>query len=743
MNAEANQEPTDRNDNPDVATAESTSPSEKFDKKPAVQRKGPVNMKALSEKKLEELGQYTSARDRLSALEGDVATKESERPTVSRPGAVSVAGSGVLNSLEAEVLAKGSSNTNTGATKPGAVHVSGHETPSGLVGLERDVAAKSRATGGNAPASRPGAVTVASSGVLNSLEAEVLAKGSSNTNTGATKPGAVHVSGQEPVQRLSPATALSKFEIDALAKSSARPEGLAESHTRTETEGVSRLVSLEKDKFTERYGAGVPARSPGTFQLERQILAKQEGKVSGSLESKFAPSALTQLDQDVQTKSSFRSTGCGNSIGVVQGQQRSASVTALSHLEHDVILKGQAAAGRLKEPTPGGADVASYNLRQLEVSAAAQRADQPPLLSSHHISQFEQDVLSKRAAGFNAERHHNLAHSLQDGLSSLEEDILTKQAFANGSSSGNAAELYYLEEDLLAKSCVTSRSLPPVLSSMRQLETQVREKTQGVMLEQAPTYDNRVAVRNSAFMGQSVQVSPFEMDGSGTRNSSNRAGPVYPNVDYASEDIAGAATGGIEAFVAENVVDATGVAVIMSEEEEEKVHWMKQKKRFCFVGILVVIAIILIVVIPLSILKKNASTYRSMAPSIAPSESPSSMPSMSPTSGGLSSLVKSLIPLSGSAAFTRRTTPQYLAAEWLAEQDAYNIGSTTKNRKYVERYALAVLYFSLNGPNWRICNQKAAACTTRKNSWLSSTDQCTWYGLTCANGMVVEFSFGK
>jgi hypothetical protein len=61
----------------------------------------------------------------------------------------------------------------------------------------------------------------------------------------------------------------------------------------------------------------------------------------------------------------------------------------------------------------------------------------------------------------------------------------------------------------------------------------------------------------------------------------------------------GIASAEIEAFVADNVVDATGVAVVMSEVEEERLERKKHRRYFmygiaCF--ILVAVAIVLAVV---------------------------------------------------------------------------------------------------------------------------------------------------
>jgi hypothetical protein len=67
-------------------------------------------------------------------------------------------------------------------------------------------------------------------------------------------------------------------------------------------------------------------------------------------------------------------------------------------------------------------------------------------------------------------------------------------------------------------------------------------------------------------------------------------------------------------------------------------------------------------------------------------------------------------------------TPQGKAIKWLAELDDRNLPvptghaiSTPVGYHYLTRYALAVVYFAMNGENWYI-----------KSKWLSGDDFCSW-----------------
>jgi hypothetical protein len=64
-------------------------------------------------------------------------------------------------------------------------------------------------------------------------------------------------------------------------------------------------------------------------------------------------------------------------------------------------------------------------------------------------------------------------------------------------------------------------------------------------------------------------------------------------------------------------------------------------------------------------------------------------------------------------------TPQYEAAMWIADDDAYYMpipAGKTRHTRFVERYALAVLYYATNGPFWRY-----------KMNFLEPVDVCSWF----------------
>jgi hypothetical protein len=67
------------------------------------------------------------------------------------------------------------------------------------------------------------------------------------------------------------------------------------------------------------------------------------------------------------------------------------------------------------------------------------------------------------------------------------------------------------------------------------------------------------------------------------------------------------------------------------------------------------------------------------------------------------------------------TSPQHLAAQWLAHQDSAKLAipyfyDTLEHLEFVERYALVVFYYATGGPDW-----------TRQLNFLGKEHVCTWY----------------
>jgi hypothetical protein len=67
------------------------------------------------------------------------------------------------------------------------------------------------------------------------------------------------------------------------------------------------------------------------------------------------------------------------------------------------------------------------------------------------------------------------------------------------------------------------------------------------------------------------------------------------------------------------------------------------------------------------------------------------------------------------------TTFQYAALDWLANEDGWWVDiDSFPPQVFVERYVLALLYFSTNGTSWR-----------KDLNFLMPTPVCDWSGVTC------------
>lgn len=142
-------------------------------------------------------------------------------------------------------------------------------------------------------------------------------------------------------------------------------------------------------------------------------------------------------------------------------------------------------------------------------------------------------------------------------------------------------------------------------------------------------------------------------------------------------------------------------------------------------GIVIVIALIVATAVSLTLRRSNN------AGSSQPSSMPSSMPSTSPTfsSNGLVTLLSSASTDNGVALKTPGTA-QSQALTWLVNQP---FSGDYSDSRLIQRYALATLYFAMNGDRW-----------FNNDNWLTEQNECDWSfpeGSPCDNdGRVVHIN---
>ncbi|KAL7466318.1 hypothetical protein ACHAXS_006619, partial [Conticribra weissflogii] len=88
--------------------------------------------------------------------------------------------------------------------------------------------------------------------------------------------------------------------------------------------------------------------------------------------------------------------------------------------------------------------------------------------------------------------------------------------------------------------------------------------------------------------------------------------------------------------------------------------------------------------------------------------------------------------------------PRYLALDWILNLDEMNLDSSAKNLN--QRYILAVLAFSLDSQAWVMTGEETSNERMEEidyTSWLSSTDECLWYNVTCSEGEVIGLDLNE
>jgi hypothetical protein len=111
----------------------------------------------------------------------------------------------------------------------------------------------------------------------------------------------------------------------------------------------------------------------------------------------------------------------------------------------------------------------------------------------------------------------------------------------------------------------------------------------------------------------------------------------------------------------------------------------------------------------------------------------------------------------------KQGTPQNKAFNWILTNDQYCVCPSSKGCEPVQRYVMAVYYYSTKGENWINCGASSAVChpngTTNngKNTsgcyagadkrWLSTDPSCKWCGNNCDSSLypdcITQINLGK
>ena len=101
--------------------------------------------------------------------------------------------------------------------------------------------------------------------------------------------------------------------------------------------------------------------------------------------------------------------------------------------------------------------------------------------------------------------------------------------------------------------------------------------------------------------------------------------------------------------------------------------------------------------------------------------------------------------VANSTLIRNRATPQGRATEWIIQDDL--AGICPDNPKLIQRWALAVMYFSTGGDDWTECFMDDVSCPTSltflgDDAFLSESNECEWAGISCdVEACVTEIEF--
>jgi len=112
-------------------------------------------------------------------------------------------------------------------------------------------------------------------------------------------------------------------------------------------------------------------------------------------------------------------------------------------------------------------------------------------------------------------------------------------------------------------------------------------------------------------------------------------------------------------------------------------------------------------------------------------------------------LFRKIVKFSDPDEFTKFQSPQFLAFQWLINEDERKLCPSDSELEIDQRYVLAVLYYSMFGDLWPKCGRITSAgftsdCGDDSRRFLSGSDVCEWNGVICNDeNHIVRISVSK
>mmetsp|Transcript_5612 Transcript_5612/g.9292 ORF Transcript_5612/g.9292 Transcript_5612/m.9292 type:complete len:839 (-) Transcript_5612:82-2598(-) len=524
----------------------------------------------------------------------------------------------------------------------------------------------------------------------------------------------------------------------------------ASSNTR---EAERELADLERDVRAKRSAARTTSATlmPGAVSEPVNTMAEPLGSAGPARKSSMSSinssghGGLQSQDSRAKNRARRSSNGSASASPLQPGAERVDATAAIMSLESDVQAKNRARSAM--RSSSGGA--------------------RPPAAASTgaYASTEGSQATSKVRRSSN---QSNGSHRFADQgavIQSLEEDIQAKHQTSAGASPGGlldpAARKASRESPSGRKNALTAATLAAT-GAYAAVDNNAAPPTQAPRTSSYQPTDDEDNGMKDAFLDEDLNKQIQEeavTNGFGEANVYHQ--PVPPesaqqngssplggdNGDYSPMMMGGGADGGedglggdgIEAFVADNqVIEAAGVAVIASDEEQERID-KRRLRRFMMMGVGCLMLLTAAIVIPVVIVFGTSSDPESTS---TPTVAPSNMPSLSPSTSRMKDMLRYAATISDPATLQDETSPQFRAAEWIADDDLVIIEEGNEVQ-LLQRYVLAVFYFSTGGDNWEKCN-RFLTCNVGF-SWLTGVqNECLWHGIRCtADNRVSKILIGN
>jgi len=156
-------------------------------------------------------------------------------------------------------------------------------------------------------------------------------------------------------------------------------------------------------------------------------------------------------------------------------------------------------------------------------------------------------------------------------------------------------------------------------------------------------------------------------------------------------------------------VDAMSMEMDIDMDDTPQKKRISRHKVFCILGSLALLAIATTIMIFFS----KANSGGSSSSSTVSSSPPASPDDSAPMGTIIDFLVKKGI--SDSEALHTEGTPQRQAVDWIANTDTMQYDPKDDESRIIQRYAVTVLYYALNGPEWK-----------HQVNFLAPVEVCSW-----------------